>query len=529
MKKLFVIISLFMCAQTAFAQKVGGSFSLRIGADPTNLHPIMATDTYSQNIHRYVFDSLMTTNEDTYELEPSLAEKMEISKDGLEFTFTLRDGAQFHDGTPVTVEDVKFSFDAIFISDFKAAHLIPYYENIAGAEILDTKRIKFKAKKKYFQNDRVLAELSIIPKKAYGNPKKKMNKTIMGSGPYKFATWDRGKRIVLKRNANWWGWNVPTFKGQYNFDQIIFRIVKEDSVAFEMLKKGDLDFLELTAEQYVLKAVGPEWGKKILKIKAENKSPKGYGYVAWNLRQDLFKDKNIRKGLAMLINRPLMNEKFRYNMSLLQTGPIYVTSDYADQSVKPVPFDPKQALEIFKAAGWEDKDKNGVLEKEFGGKKREFRFTLMTAAEDTMKYLTMIKEEAKKVGVDVELKLLEWNSFMKLIDEGKFDGMALGWGGGSVDPDPKQIWHSASATKGGSNFIGYSNSQVDKLIDEARETMDKKKRIEILKKVFRLVADDAPYAWLFSNKFVLYAHNSRVKKPKDTFTYAVGFNHWWIE
>jgi microcin C transport system substrate-binding protein len=296
-----------------------------------------------------------------------------------------------------------------------------------------------------------------------------------------------------------------------------------------MLKKGDIDFMELTPEQYVLKAVGPEWGKKVIKVKTENKMPKGYGFIAWNLRKEMFKDKEVRKALAMLVNRPLMNEKFRFNMSLLQTGPIYVTSDYASPNVKPVPFDPPGALKILEKAGWSDKDKNGVLEKEIGGKKVEFKFTLMTAAEDFMKYLTIIKQDAKQIGVDIDLKVVEWNTFTKLLDESNFDSMTLAWGGGSVDPDLKQIWHSSSATKGGSNFGAYSNPAVDKLIDESRETMDKKKRIEIMRKAYEMIADDAPYAWFFSNKYTLYAHSARTKLPKDTYQFAIGYNHWWAE
>lgn len=118
---------------------------------------------------------------------------------------------------------------------------------------------------------------------------------------------------------------------------------------------------------------------------------------------------------------------------------------------------------------------------------------------------------------------------MKLMDEDKFDAVTLGWGGGSVNIDPKQIWHSASDVKGGSNFNHYRNPEVDKLIDQARTIFDKKRRIPLLQKVFELIAADAPYAFLFNDRYDLYANTARIKKPKDTFKYEIGTNYWWTE
>jgi peptide/nickel transport system substrate-binding protein/microcin C transport system substrate-binding protein len=128
----------------------------------------------------------------------------------------------------------------------------------------------------------------------------------------------------------------------------------------------------------------------------------------------------------------------------------------------------------------------------------------------------------------MEIKTLEWNAFIKLLDEGNFDAVALAWSGAAVDHDPKQIWHSSSATKGGSNFVGYSNPKVDKMIDEAREEMDKKKRIQLMREIYKMIAEDAPYAFLFNEQYALYGHTSRMKMPKPTFNYTVGTSYWWV-
>jgi peptide/nickel transport system substrate-binding protein/microcin C transport system substrate-binding protein len=283
----------------------------------------------------------------------------------------------------------------------------------------------------------------------------------------------------------------------------------------------------LTAEDYVQKANSPKWGKDVFKVKIENKAPKGYGFIGWNMKNEMFQSKKVRLAMFHLINREDMIKKFRYGYGKPATGPWYMQSEYADTSVKAIEFDPKKALEILNADGWKDTDGDKILDKEIGGKKVKLSFTILEPNQEFIKYLTVFKEDAKQAGVDVNVKFVEWNTFIKLLDEKNFEAVRLAWSGGSVDLDPKQIWHSESAN-GGSNFINYSNPQVDKLIDEARETLDKKQRIAKLKKVYRMIADDVPYAFFFNDDAGFYGHTKRLKRVKDTYQYGVGLSYWWI-
>jgi microcin C transport system substrate-binding protein len=503
----------------------GGTFLYNLGVEPTTLNPITGTDLYNQTIQSFVMDSLMNRNFDTYEWEPALAEKVEISKDGREFTFTLRQGATWSDGKPITIEDVKFSFDVIFDDKYNAAHLRPYYENIEKAEVTGTNAIKFVTKSKYFGNFDVVAGLTVLPKHVYGDATegKKKNKTILGSGPFVLKEYNQGQAIILERNKNWWGNAVPEQRGRYNFQAIRMRFDKEENLVLERLKKGELDYDSLTPEAYSLKTEGAPWGTTVLKKKVQNLQPKSYGYVGWNLTKPMFQEKGVRRALAHLMNREEMNKKFRFGMSLPATGPWYQQSEYADPKVKAIAFDPKKAAELLKKAGWADTNKDGVLDK--AG--QPFEFTLFYANKDIQKYWVLYQEDLKKAGVKMNLQLLEWNALLKNLDERKFDAVALGWGGGSVDHNPKQIWHTESAKDGGSNRIGYSNPAVDKLIDEAIAELDKKKRVQMYRKIYAMIAEDAPYAFLFNDQYVLYAVNKRIGLPKDTYKFAVGADYWW--
>lgn len=536
--RMAVLLSIFMCSAFAFAAAPnanapkGGNFVVNIGnlGEPPTLHPITASDAAASAVHGYILDTLLTKNPETYDWEPRLAEKWEISKDQKTFTFYLRKNAVFHDGKPVTAEDVKFSFDAIFEPKYNAAHMRPYYENIEKAEIVDPLTVKFKVKTPYFLNFESVAGLVVLPKHIYSDVEKskKMNKEVVGAGPYMIERFDKGQKIVLKKFDQWYGNSLPEYKGEYNFKTITMRFVKDENVYLEMTNKGDIDFQELNAEQYVKKANGGNWGKSTLKFKAENLTGKGYRWVGWNMENPLFKSRNVRVALAHLMNREDMIKKFRYDLSVLATGPTDVYSDYASPNVKPINFDPKKAGELLAKDGWKDSDKDGVLDKVMDGKKTDFRFSLVHANKEYEKYWTLYREELKKAGIDMELKYLEWNSFVKILDQGKFEAVALAWTTG-IEFDPKQQWHSSSAVAGGSNFIKYKNPEVDKLIDEARKEIDRKKRIPLLRKVYEKIAEDAPYVFMFNEKYYFYATTSKIQKPAETFKYSVGSDYWWLK
>lgn len=516
--------------------KQGGTYKYNLSSQPTTLNALSSSDVPARQVQDYVMEYLTMQHPDTLETIPALATKWEVSKDEKTFIFTLREGVKWHDGKPLTAEDVKFSFDAIMHpkNKYKTAPKKPYFENIAGVEILAPNKVKFSVKKPYFNNFNVVANgLRIVPKHVYENPtkkeEKKLNKTLIGSGPYIFKVMRRGKFIRLVKNKNWWGNSIPEYKGMYNYDNVLLRFVKDSTIALQRLEKGDLNFLELTPEEFVKKTNSPRWGKSVFKVKTTNKAPQGYGFVGWNIANPLFASKNVRVALTHLFNRKEMIEKFSYNMSEQATGPLYKTSPYANKSVKPIDYDPKKALEILRKEGWKDTDGDMILDKMIDGKKVKFSFTILEPLQDFVKYLTIFKEDAKQAGIDVNIKFIEWNTFVKLLNERKFEAVRLAWGSGSVDWDPKQIWHSSSIENQGSNFVSYSNPKVDKLIDEARMISDREKRIQKLNQVFKLIAEDAPYTFLFNRKYVFYGHTKDLKRPKDSYTYEVGTSYWWLD
>lgn len=533
MKKLiFVLTILFLSSLflSTYAASRGGTLTVNLDAEPSTLNPFTSSDGYSQAVEGYVLEGLLTIDIDTYQFKPALAEKWEVSKDKKWISYTLREGAKFSDGQPVTTEDVKFSFDAVKDLKYKAIVLREYLSGVDRAEIVDARTIKFFLKDAKYKNFDYLSGgiLKILPKHIYKNPDEKYTRILVGAGPYMIDKYEKGKRIVLKRNPHYWGTEQNTKAGENNFDNVALRFVESQEVQVQMLVKKELDYLGLRPEQFVKQTTGPEWGKTLFKVETQNKAPKGYNYIGWNQKHPILGDKTVRKALAHLVNRKLMIEKFLYNMSVPVDGPIPPMSEYAPK-ISPIEFDPKKGLKMLNDAGWTDSDKDGVLDKTMNGKKTNLKVSVMMPTNFWEKYLTIFKEDAKKVGVDIEIKNVEWNAFLKLLDEGNFDGIIMAWGGGDVDQDMglRQIWHSAAAVKGGSNRISYKNPKVDTLIEQANVEWDKPKRIKLCQEVFKLIADDAPYAFLFATAKTLYGYTNKVEKPKDTFNYGVGLGYWW--
>ncbi len=502
------------------------SFVINLGVEPATLHPIRSTDAVASNVQSYILESLLTRNIDTYEWEAYLAEKWKVSKDHKYFTFTLRKNAKWPDGKPVTAKDVAFSFKAYKDPSFGGAHHMPYYESIESAEVLTPYQVRFKAHRKYFNNFSILAGLSIIPEHIYKDKNKKFTRILPGSGPYLLKQYIKSKHIILSQNPHWWGRKIKP--NTYRIKQIVFKFIQDESDQLIRMQAGDLDYLGLSAEAYEKKTNKPPWGISIIKKQIKNKQSSGYNYIGWNLTNPLFQNRYTRKALAHLMNRELMNQKFNYGKKSLATGPWYSWSDYADPSIAPINFNPATARDLLSKAGWTDTDKNGVLDKVINGQKTEFRFTLIYPHKDSEKYFTIYQQDLKKNGIDMSLRFMDWSAFLKLITEKKFTAMSLGWSGGGIDVDPKQIWHSQSSRKGGSNFISYKNPTVDRLIEKGRMEMNRNKRILLFKKVYRLVAEDYPYLFMFNNPIQFYAHSQRVMMEKDTHDYGLGMEYWQI-
>lgn len=519
---------------TAFATERSGTFIESVSANPTSLFPLTNNDGEVAAIQDMFFESLLDRHWDTYDWTPNLASKWEISKDGKQFTFTLDKKAKFSDGSPVTAEDVKFSYDIIFMKGVMAAHLRPYYSAIKNVEVLGADKIRFTVGEVYYKNFDVVAGLTVFPKKHYmklyekdnSMMKAEVTKDPLGSGAWLLEKWDGNQQLVFKRNQNYWNKDELIKQGRWNYDRYIYKIVQEEPVEFEMFRKGDLTFKGLTGKQWSKQTNGAEFKSKLVKVKAVNKAPTNYGFIGWNQKNPILTNKDVRWALSHIADLKTWISKIEYDMAEPTVGPYSVKSEQHDPALKPVEFDLKKARERLAAAGWTKAGKGGVLEKD--GQRLELTIIYPQQSKETTEpKLVDFMQKAAKVGVAINLMAIDWTTFTKLLDDRKFDGAALAWSRDN-DGDLKQIWHSDSISSKGSNFIGYSSKEVDKLIDQHRATLGKPKRMELARNLQKLIYEDQPYTFLTERLYSLYAHQNYVKKEKDTYNYTIGRAFWQI-
>lgn len=487
-----------------------------ISADPTTLNPITATDAYAGEVNRYIYESMLERNNGTLELEAKLAKRWEISPDHLTYTFWLRDDVKWQDGRPFTADDVIYTFERIMDPKVDAAMLRNYYKDVKEVSKLGDYAVRIVYAKPYFRALDMIGGAAIIPKHIFGGGQDfnshESNRAPVGTGPYRFVEWKTGRHIVLTRSDSYWG-RKPDITG------VIFKIVPDSTVSFQLLKKGAVDVGTMRAIQWVRQTEGQSFKDNFNKHRYYTPN---YSYIGWNMRSPLFKDKRVRLAMSMMVNREEILEKIMLGQGEIVASAFYKFGDQADPDLKPVPYDPDRARELLAEAGWRDTNRDGILDKDGV----PFRFELLSAAgSNTARSISLfMKEDLRKMGIDMGIRQLEWATMIKLIHDRSFDAAMLAWSMPLVQ-DPYQLWHSSQAAAG-SNFVGFKNERADELVTEARQEFDKEKRNGMYREFQWIVHEEQPYAFLYTSPSLVAV----AKRFENVTNYRLGLDplEWTI-
>jgi len=503
--------------------------------DPNTINPVTASDTVSEAFMRWVVEPLADpkfSNPD--ELEPALAERWEFDEKNLEYTIRLRKGVSWHptkfpDGTPIpprecTAADVKFTFDCILNRHVDAAALRSYYEDPEAREeserikirvsVLDPYTLRVKWTKPYFLSDLFTLGIPVIPRHVYSVDEKGEpisldflseefargfnnhwhNSLLCGTGPLRFVLWKKNERLELARNPSYWG-------SPFYFSRVVFRNIPNPNTSLQMLLNRELDSAGI-AEKMLYVQTRQEDAVRAGRVRLVEYDYPGYRYLGWNQKREIFRDRSVRTALALAVPVDQIIDKILYGLASRITGPFLPGSTACDDSLLPLPYDPARAVRLLEEAGWRDSNGNGIRDKTIGGKLIEFRFDLMIYADSPM-YKTIaevIKEEFRQIGVDVQISPLKWALMLEKLDRKEFDACLLGWAM-SWKQDPFQIFHGSQAdVPSSSNYIGYRNPELDRLIESLRVTFDHDRQRALYHRIHRILYEDQPYAFLFCDK-----------------------------
>jgi ABC-type transport system substrate-binding protein len=454
--------------------------------------------------------------------------------------FHLRPAVKFHDGHAFESQDVKFTYDAI-MNPKNISPRLSDFEPVKDVEAVDPLTVRIAYKRLYspalgtwamgilpehLLNDGVLKREAVQSGKdpeQFSMRDSRFNRHPIGCGPFVFKEWKSDQFVSLDRYKGYW-------EGPPNYRQYLYRIIPD-------LLTQEMEFYAGTVDAY---AVPPHQVARL------NQDPRyqsfsglsfGYTYIGYNLRREPFNDRRVRAALGMAIDVNKIIQYVLFGQGERMTGPFPKQTDYYDQSVKPIPYDPQGALKLLEEAGWK-RNRDGWLEK--NGKR--LQFTLITNSGNDLRkaILTIAQDEWKKIGIDVRTDILEWAVFIQeRVNKADFDALILGWSMG-IEPDLYQIWHSSQTNPFQLNFVGFKNEEADDLITKIRQEYSHERQVAYCHQLHQLIAQEQPYTFLYVSKWtavldkriVIQETNAEGKvaykkiTPTKTGNYMFYFNKW---
>jgi peptide/nickel transport system substrate-binding protein len=405
----------------------------------------------------------------------------------------------------MTADDVVFTFNHIMDPKINAPRQRAYYNKIARVEKTGDNRVTFYYREPYFEAFELAASLQVLPRHFYEKiaPETFNESTglLMGSGPYKLESaseWKPGDPIEVIRNERYWGVSPPV-------DRIVWRVIPNDVARLTAFRNGEVDLYGAPPEAYVKLKDDPAMAEKANRFEYFPASG-GYRYVAWNQMKDgkptPFADVNVRRALAMAINRQRMMEEITLGYANLTTGPFSPLSKQYDKTVEPIPYDLEKARKMLADAGYTDRNNDGVVESPAGEAFR-FKLTYPTGIASYERQALFIKDALGRAGVVMEADPLEWSVFQDRLKNKNFDAITLGWTSG-IETDIFQMFHSSQMMSGGDNFMSYKSAELDSLIDKARVTLDEEARMKLWQRAHQILNEDQPYMFLWFGKSLVF-------------------------
>lgn len=445
-------------------------------------------------------------------------------------TLFLRDDVKWSDGAPFTTKDIEFAFAAINNTAVDGDSLRIYYSDVVECIALTPHRVRMRYRQQYFKSfefiaglgaftppfhtfaklvqdkfgreltlEKLTPEQEVEQKKvsAHGaefgkffNTDPTYNLAPLGTGPYTLAKWEKGDRVELNRNLNYW---LPE-RAAY-LDKIIVKFIPESVTAMQALKAGEIDFFyTMTPEQYFEDLKGPPDWFKGKYVKASWFTPMFY-YFGWNMLKPEFQDRRVRIALGMLFDKEQFVKEKLFNEAAIVSGTQYYFGPGYDHDVEPLGYDPEAAHDLLSEAGWVDTDNDGLLDKD--GKPMKFTLPVAQGNPVVFQAVQLFQKSARSAGIEIDIRPLEWASFIDKLKAKDYDICMLRWAM-PIESDPYQIWHSSGAGKEsrGSNHVSFANAQADDLIETLRLTLDDKRRQQVNFALHRVLDREQPYNFL---------------------------------
>lgn len=505
----------------------GGMLRLTTISDPKSFNPITAKETSTTEITGWIFEGLTRTNGISGEIEPWLAKSWDVSKDGLTYTFHLREDVVWNDGAPFTAEDVEFTYkDVVANPDVptSARDILMVNDKYPEVKALDKHTVQFKLGGKFAPFDRIMG-MEIVPKhklqpKLDAGPKS-FNEAwdvatdpaeIVGTGPFILEKYEASQRVLLKRNPNYWRKDAAGNRLPY-INQILYVVVKDLNVALLRFQENQVDILGLrgtdfpvlargqSADSYWIYKLGPTFSTSFLALNMnEGTNPvTGKPYVD-PMKLSWFTNLDLRHAIMHAMDRQSMVDIVLNGFGYIEDGvETPKTGFFYNPNVVKYDYNPAKAKRILATAGFKDTNGDGFVEDAAGN---TVQFTIITNAgnDQRQKMSEMISKDLNTVGIKAGYTLMEFNTLVEKLDVGyDWEGILLGLTGGPEPHFGANVWRSA-----GQLHMWYPlqkkpatawEARIDEIFDQAVQELDKDQRKRLYDEWQALAAENVPFMY----------------------------------
>lgn len=490
MKRLIAAVAVG-CAMTvtpaAHAQTPPNVLVVGQIAEPQSLDPHVATTTNDFRILMNIYEGLVRFGDGTLEVEPALAESWEISEDGLSYTFQLRQGVSFHDGTPFNAEAVKFNFDRMLdeAHPFHDTGPFPLSFNFSAVEevtAVDDMTVDFTLSEPFapFLSNLAYPTGLIVSPAAVEQFGEDYGRNPSGTGPFRFAEWQANQRVVIAASLDHWD-------GPPTLEAVVFRPITDANTRMAEMLAGGLDIMvEAPPDSMAQFRDAPDFN-------AHEQAGPHVWYLILNMKEGPFESQAVRQAVNFAVNKEALVNDVLQGTAEISAGPVPPAFAWAyNEDVDPYPYDPDRARELLEEGGYEGEEI--VFYVTEGG----------SGMLDPVAMGTAIQADLAAVGMNVRIETYEWNTFLGQVNpglEGKAQMAQMAWMTNDPDTLPFLTLRTAAwPQEGGFNSGYYSNPDVDEMLDRARRATDPEERAALYRDVQAIVHDEAP--WLFVANWV---------------------------
>jgi peptide/nickel transport system substrate-binding protein len=508
-----LVVAAVLTGVVAMAAPPKDAVVIGLLAEPVTMDPPQITDLNSTRVIKRMFEGLTAQELGTYKIVPGLAERWEISKDGLVYTFHLRRNVTFHDGTPLTAEAVKFCFDRQMNEQgpFYKTGTYPYVRgflgNVASVEVVNpqTVQIKLKAPLTPFLQYLAHHSLYVYSPEALRKWGKDVVKHPVGTGPFKLESWEPGVRVVLARNDGYWG-------GAPKIRQAIYVPIIEAQARLAAIKTGEID---LTMDVPPDSLADLRRDPNVVVAEADSSA---VWYIALNTRHPVLKDKRVRQAMNFAVNKEAIIRDILKGTAIVANTPLSPAyGPYHETNVSRYPFDPEKAKALLKEAGHAGGFDVTFFVPESG-----------SGMQSPVEMATVIQANLAAVGVRARIQTMEWGAYLKKYLDGP-DMAEMSWNPSIGDPDHMMyMLLSSDRFPPAFNAGFYQNARVDDLLRRGRTTLDDAQRIPLYKEAQRIVTDEAPWIFVDHGKQVI-VHRKRLQGFKLHPNFDLVLTQVWLQ